>query len=263
MRDMIDDDGRLGFGNVALAVSLGVAAAVAMTILNVPGLDPSLWDETVVAAGIRPPRAIFPGLWRLFAGWVFSLCGVETAKTALAWTGAVLGGVCVSLFYLIVRQVLALLVRTSRPYAVWCNRIAPFFSAGATWFFGVSDPLWRLTRTFSPEELRLLALLTVIYVILRWFVVGSRWRLFPAMALMGCMAAETPFAFLLPLVFVGAYLSVWHRIVDGLFAKPEKLPEPAEMPKWRMFFLFLGGLAAAVCLNVHSFTAFGGLETSD
>jgi len=262
MRDMIKSDGRLGLGNVFLALVLGCLTDAAMMIWNVPGIDPSLWHETVVAAGIRPPNAIFPGFWRLSVGWVFSVCGVEGAKMALATGGAVLGGFCVVLFYLIARQVLALLVRTGRTYASWCNFIAPFFSLVAAFFFGISDPLWRLARILSPEGLRLLGLLLIVHFSLRWFVVGGRWRLFPVWALMGCLAAETPFAFLLPVVFVGAYVKVWHCIVDGLYRKPDRLPEPAEMPKWRMLFLFLGGLAFAVWVNAADFVRLGGLEAN-
>ena len=262
MRDMPRDDGRLGRRNILLAVAAGVLSAAAMIVFGVPGLDPGLWGETAVVSGLCPPRAIFPGFWRLTTAWLFPLVGFEASIAALRWLGAVVGGCCVAVFCLNVRQILALLIHTSRPYAVWFRVIAPFFSFVAALLFGVSDPLWRICRVFSPDLLRLAICLLVVHWLLRWFTVGGQWRLFPAFALMGAMAAETPFAFLMPVLFVAAYVAVWHCVMDGLFQKPEKLPEPAELPKWRMFFLFLGAFALSVWLNTVGFIAFGGLEAN-
>lgn len=262
MRDMPRDDGRLGRRNVILAIAAGVLSAAAIVVFGVPGLDPGLWNEVAVVSGLRPPRAIFPGLWRLVTAWLFPLLGFEGSIAVLRWLGALVAGCSVAVFCLNVRQILALLIHTSRPYAVWFRLIAPFFSFVAALMFGVSDPLWRISRVFSPELLRLSIFLLVVHWILRWFTVGGQWRLFPAFALMGVMAAETPFAFLIPVLFVAAYVAVWHCVMDGLFPRPEKLPEPSEMPKWRMFFLFLGSFAAAVWLNTAGFVFFDGLEAN-
>ena len=262
MRDMTEDRGQLGLRNIIAALAAGAVAFFAILIFGVPGLDPSMWDEVTVAAGLRPPRAIFPGLWRLLTGWMFSLFGVVGALGVLKFVGAAVAGVCTALFYLIVRIALSLLIRTSHPYEVWSNRIAPFFALVAALLFAVCDPLWRIARAFSPDELRLLIFLAVIYLSLRWFTVGGRWRLFPAMALMGVLAAETPLAFALPLLFVGFYVAVMHCVMDGLFPKPEKLEEPTTLPKWRMFFLFLGGIAAAAWINVLTFSLLGGVKAN-
>ena len=262
MRDMKKGDGRLGFGNILLAVAAGVVAVAVILIWSVPGLDPALWNETAVSAGIRPPRTIFPGYWRLLTRVFFEMFGVDSAIEMLSMVGAVLGGVCVALVYLIVRQVLALLIRTERIYPAWHRFIAPFFSMLAALLFGMSDPFCNIVRVLSPSELRFLMFLLGLHLTLRWFVVGGNWRIFTVMALMGLMAAETPFAFLVPLLFVFAYNSVWHRIMDGLFEQPEQLPNPDDLPKWRMFFLFLGGLALGVWANAAHFIALGGLDAN-
>ena len=262
MRDMVQDDGRLGLRNILLSVLAGVLSAAAMWWYGVPGLDPSLWGETAVSAGIYPPWTIFPGFWRILTRGLFTLLGVEGAVAALRIVGVVVAGGCVALVGVIARQMLALVIRTGHIYAAWHRRIAPFFAFVAALCFGLSDPLWRISRVFSPDELRLALFLFIVHLSLRWFVVGGRRRIFPAMALMGVMAAETPFAFLLPLVFVGAYMAVWHCIMDNLFPKPEKLPEPEELPKWRMLFLFLGGLALAAWANAAHFMSIGGLEAN-
>ena len=262
MRDMEVGDARVGFLNRAVAAVVAVFCAVAMLAWGVPGLDPSMWNEVAVVAGLRPPQSVFPGFWRFLTGWLFPLFGTERALGFLHLAGAAVGGLCVYMVCLIVRQILSFIIRIGRPYRAWYLFIAPFFAGVAALAFGLSDPLWRITRTFSPEEIRLFIFLAITHVSIRWFVAGGHWRLFPAMVLMGVMAAETSFAFILPLVFIAFYVSIWHCVLDGLFPKPEKLQEPDELPKWRMFFLFLGGLVAAIILNAESFAAFGGLEAN-
>ena len=262
MRDMAVSDERVGFLNRAVAASVAVFCMIAMLVWGVPGLDPSMWDDVAVVAGLRPPHTVFPGFWRFLAGWLFPVFGTDIALVILNLAGAAVGGLCVYSVCLIVRQILSLLIRVNRPYRAWHLFIAPFFAGVAALAFGISDPLWRIARTFSPDEIRLFMFLSIVHISIRWFVAGGRWRLFPAMALMGVMAAETPFAFLLPALFIAFYVSVWHCVLDGLFPKPEKLAEPDDLPKWRMFFLFLGGLALAIILNATSFAAFGGLEAN-
>ena len=262
MRDMPRDNGRLGRRNIVLAIAAGVISAAAMIVFGVPGLDPGLWNEVSVVSGLRPPRTIFPGFWRLGAACLFHFLDMGTATVVLRWLGAVAGGFCVTVFCLIVRQILALVIHTSRPYAVWFRVIAPLFAFLGALLFGVSDPLWRICRVFSPELMRLSMLLLAVHWVLRWFTCGGQWRVLSAFALMGAMAAETPFAFLLPLLFAVSYAAVWHCVMDGLFRKPDGLPEPVELPKWRMFFVFLGALAAAVWLNTFGFVHFGGLEAN-
>ncbi|MBO7684441.1 MAG: tetratricopeptide repeat protein [Kiritimatiellae bacterium] len=262
MRDVRKGSGRLGLNNVMLAIAAGIVSCAIVAVWGVPGLDPSLWDDTAVAAGIRPPRTIFPGYWRILAGTLFSAFGGDSAMGMLSVVGNVLGGICVALVFLITRQMLALLIRTGREYPAWYGFIAPFFSFGAAVILAASDPFANIVRVFSPEELRFLLLLVVIHLTLRWFVVGGNWRIFLVMSISGLMAAETPFAFLVPLLFFFAYRSVWGRIMDGVFEEPDRLPNPEDLPKWRMFFLFLGFLAVGVWANAAYFVSIGGLEAN-
>ena len=260
MRDMMEHRERVGGRNLAVAVVAGVIAMAAIRVFGIPGLDPSLWGDIAEISGIRPPHSTFPGLWRILTGWMFTLFGVPAALKTLSALGTAAIGVATFLFCLIVRQILALLIRTGRPYPVWSDWIAPGFSLLASILFGVSAPVERIFQIFSSEGLRFLMLLAIVHVSLRWFTVGGRWRLFPLMALMGVLTAETPFGFILPMLFVGFYVSVWNCVMDGLFPKPECLPMPGELPKWRMFLLFLGGLGLAVWMNTTAFVAMGGAK---
>lgn len=119
MRDMQVNDGRVGFLSRAVAVFAAVVCTVAMLIWGVPGLDPSMWGEVSVVAGLRPPQNVFPGFWRFLAGWLFPLFGTERAIDLLHLSGAAVGGLCVYMVALIVRQILSLIIRIGRPYRAW------------------------------------------------------------------------------------------------------------------------------------------------
>jgi tetratricopeptide (TPR) repeat protein len=241
---------------------VGIASFAAFAFLSVPGLDPSQWSEVAVAARLRPPQFIFPGLWRAFACGLFSALGISHAIDALVWIGAALGGICIALSYLIVRQALDILTHIGEDHAAWPGAVCSFFALVAAVLVAVSDPVWRVVQTFSPEGLRLLMLLVSVHLYLRWLSCGNDWRLYPLVALVGILAAETPLAFALVLVLLASYNRLWRNVMNGSFMPPESLPNPEELPRWRMFFLFLGTLGATVWLNTCVFTELGGVEAN-
>ena len=245
-----------------IAAIIAIASYAAFTCFSVPGLDPSQWSEVAVAARLRPPQFIFPGLWRVFTCGLFSVLGINHAIGALAWIGAAVGGICIALSYLIARQGLDILSRMGEDHAVWPGAVCTLFSFVAAFLVAVSDPVWRVVQTFSPEGLRLLMLLVSIHLYLRWLSCGSDWRLYPLVAIVGILAAETPFAFALALVLIAGYNRLWRNVMNGSFMPPEHLPDPSELPRWRMFFLFLGALGATVWVNTYVFTGLGGIEAN-
>lgn len=246
----------------ALAAFLGTAACVVYACLSMSLPDPSQWEEVAVAARLVPPKEVFPGLWRALAAGVFAGLDVAPALKALSLAGAVLGGGAIALVYLVVRQLLALQLRTATEYAVWRRRIAPFFAAVAALLVAASDPFWRIVQTFSPDELRFLMLLGALHLWLLWLVRGGAGRLYPLVALVGVLAAETPLAFLLAALFVFGYFRFWRLVFAHDFSASDGLPEPKDLPRWRMFFLFLGALGLAVWLNATIFTALGGVAAN-
>ena len=137
---------------------------------------------------------------------------------------------CAALFFLVVRQILALLYRGERIHAVWSRGLAPFFSVLAAVLLAASDPLGRIGGCLSAAGLHLLAFLLVVHLLLRWFVIGGAARLFAAMALMGVLSAESPLGLVLPLAFVFFYISVWRCVMDGFFAPPPTLPDMSRLP---------------------------------
>lgn len=236
-----------------LAKIAGATISLLIIFFGVSGADPSMWEEMATVSWLRPPQMPMPGMWRWVAGWFFPIFGYKTAVAILSIIGALVAGFCVSLFYLIIRMSMNFLVRFINPVPVWTKRIAPFFSFVGAILLGLSDPYWIMAQIFSTDQLRFLIAISSFYIIFRWFVVGGALRLYSSFALMGFLAAESPFGFLMPILFIIAYFSLWHGIVDGLFEKPANLPVPEAMPKWRMFFTFLGGIGVVVWLNVEMF----------
>jgi len=236
---------------------LGGLAFGAMALFSVPGLDPSLWEDTAAVAGLRPPQTVFSGCWRAVVWAMVRGFGLEAALRILPALGWATAALSVVFFYQVVRQLMAQLARMSRKHAVWDLRIAPFFAVASTLLFAAGDPLWRVSQTLSPAGLQVLLFLAVVYLSLLWYGRCGRWCAYAAFVLMGLLAAETPFAFALPFAFVALHAAVWNRTEEAEVGTPDDFAF-SRLPKWRLLFLFFAGLAAGAALNMHVFRSLGG-----
>ena len=250
----------LGKRDIAIAAAVGVVFSLVYLVFSARGIDPSLWSDMCVSAGLRPPQAIFPGLWRLFAKGMLSLVGVPRIAAALRLSGSLLGGFCVFLVYLIMRQTLAFLSRTkeAKPW----NGIAPLFSLLATVCFGAGDAMWRMVSPLSPAAIRFVALLVALNLFFSWIRKASIWRVIALMFLSGAIAAESTFGFLLPLLVYVGYRLALNAVMDGRLMVYGEMPSLVTLPRWRMFFAFVAGLVVVAAVNVWSFSLFGGLAAN-
>lgn len=242
---------RIGKIDWLVAAATGVVVCVLVLAFGIPGMDPGLWEEAAAAQGLRPPTAVFPGLWRLFAGALMPVLG---------FAGAVLAGLASFLLAMCVRMTIVLLARPVNSHRAWSNLIAPGLSAAAAVFAATSDPVWRVSQAFTPELLLYVLTVFAVWLYLRWLVAGGTLRVYPLMLLCGAIAGETPLGFVLPVLMVLGYRLVWRTIVDGAYKPEHSLVSRSELPKWRMFFTFVLGLAVVVALNTLKFRSLGGLE---
>jgi len=78
---------------------------------------------------------------------------------------------------------------------------------------------------------------------------------------MGALAAETPFAFALPVAFVFFHRTIWSRNEGDESLRQDEISF-AILPSWRILFVFLFGLAAGAALNMFVFKALGGIAAN-
>lgn len=256
------DRGKITGRDVSASLSVALAAFGAFYCLSGGGVDPTHWRDVSIAAGIVPPTSLFPGLWRAAVSWLPAKTGIGTFETILSVAGAAAGAFCVFLAGLIARQTMAFLISADEEHPVWEKRIVPFFSAAAALLLAAADPMWTLFQTLSSDGFRFMMLMSAVYLWMRWLSVGGGWRLYPLVAISAMLAAESPIGFLLPIVFIAGYYMLWRRIENGHFVPDESLPEPSNLPKWRMFFLFAAVMWGTVWLNVKTFADMGGLEAT-
>ena len=245
-----------------LAAAVGLLSFAAFCCFSIPGLDPSQWSEVAVAAKLRPPQTILPGFWRVLTCGFFSAVGIPFAVKTLSLLGAIVGGVCVALVYLVVCQSFLFLTRLNEEHFVWTGLISPFFAMVAALFVAVADPIWRISQTFSPEQLNLLLVLAAIFVWLRWIILGSRWRLYSLVALLGVASAETPFAIILTPLLLAGYCRFQRCVENGMAFNHNLVYALGPLPRWRMFFIFIGSLGLAIRMNVKIFAALGGVAAN-
>ena len=100
-----------------LAFCLGLFSVALLTVWAFPGLSPDVWDDAVVAAGLRPTTARFPGYWRAIARSIYLLSGVGFGNELLIWVGRGALGLTVGFAYLLFRSVLSLTIRRRLNYA--------------------------------------------------------------------------------------------------------------------------------------------------
>ena len=249
---------RLGRRDVLFASAAGLVFTFVYLVFAAKGMDPALWRDLTVAAGIAPPQTIFPGVWRVVAHALLSFVGPGGIAFTLTVLGSIVGGLCVSLAYLVFRIVLAYLARV-RNVPEW-SHIASLFSLLAVASLGAGDAMMRVVSPLTPGGIRFIALLLSLYLFLRYIQTWRNWRILLSMAIAGAIASETPIGFLLPAVYYLCFrLSVIAVVNDQVRVEIDSDMIPS-LPKWRMFFSFLLGLAVFAGINIYAFVCFGGIE---
>ncbi|MGN0847627.1 MAG: tetratricopeptide repeat protein [Kiritimatiellia bacterium] len=245
-------------GDWLIALVLGAGVFLALTLFPFPGLAPDVWNDASVAAGLRPPATLFPGLWRVIARGIYLAGGFSGGTAGLLWAGRVCAALTAAGAYLLLRSVLALLVRRVLRYAVRRIVVQRVAAGLGALFFACGDSVWRAGQTFTFSGL--LMLLTVVQLCLfaRFLLNGQMLSGLGAVFLLGVIVAETPVGMGL-LVGCGAvYLLALRR---GALCANMPLLDPVfrASAMWRLTLVGTLGLIAGVALNCTSFIEMGGL----
>ena len=243
-----------------VAIVLGACTFVGLWLLSFPGLAPDVWDAAAVAAGIRPPAEVFPGLWRVLAHGLY-LGGVAQGNELLVWCGRLCGALTAGCAYLLFRSLLALLVRGRLRYAIRRNAIQVVAAALGAVCFVCSDPVWRAGQAFSVSGLQTLLSLVALFLWIGFLLHGGLVSAYVSVFLMGLVAADTPMGFVLLALCFFAYFQGLRR---SAISENNPLQDPivGQSAKWFLTFFWAVGLFAGIAVNCVSFVQMDGLTAS-
>ena len=243
-----------------LALALGVCAFAGLWWFSFPDLSPDVWDGAAVAAGIRPPAEVSPGLWRGLAHG-FYLGGVSGGNQALMWAGRLCGALTAGCAYLLLRSLLALLVRGRLRYAVRRTVVQVVAAALGAVFFTCADPVWKAVQTFSPAGLETLLSLFAMLLWTGFLLHGGLFSAYASVFLLGFLAADTPMGFVLLAVALGIYFQGVRR---GALCENMPLLHPivGQSAKWYLTFFWAVGLIAGIAANCATYMKLGGLDAA-
>ena len=248
---------RIGLGDLVIAGVLAGLTAVFTFLWQFPGILPSIWNDAVVATGVRPAATVLPGYWRCIATFVYDFCGVGGGDAILKLMGhASLMVIAISV-YASMREVLAFIMRARPQLSKRRTIVMQLASAVGAIAFVCADPVWAAGQCFS--ETTILILLTVgalefYFVFLRK---GTLKYAYGCSLLLGLLAAESPIGLLLVAVFIGIYSFILKvmPVLESPFFKPAVIA----VGKWHMTFLFMAALVFGIALNCITYAAHGGL----
>lgn len=244
-----------------IALLLGLVATAFIWLFSYRGLHPSAWADCAIAAGLRPADAIVPGLWRLLARGVYSVCGIGGGSQVVVLLGKVFVGAIVAFSYLICRETLAILVRMHDASRLWTNCLSRWISALAAVLLLCADPVWTLGQAFTPTTLQAFFFILSAYLLARFLGSGTVRPVYHAMFVLGLFGAESP----LGLVMLAAFWSLFYLLLTkgSLFHVQLLDPLLQQSSKWLITFLWAVGLLTGITLNILGFIAFDGLPAND
>ncbi len=243
-----------------IAALLAAGSAVFAWCLSYRGLHPDAWADCAVAAGLRPATTIFPGFWRVIAGWIYKTAGVAGGDAAIALLGKVVLGLLTGLAYLIFKETLSVLVRLVEERTVWHRGLSRFVCIVSALLFLCADPVWTLGYAFTPVSLSVLLFTLGVFLLSRFLGTGTVRPVYWAMFVMGLFCAESPLGLIATLGFWLIFYVLLTK--GGVFHVQLLQPLIQQSSKWYLTFFWAVGVLAGVAVDVLGFMSFGGLEAN-
>ena len=240
------------------ALGTGFFVAALHVLWRFPCAHPKVWADLSVVAGLRPPASLCPGVWRAIVFPLFRRLSLDDALITLRVCGMAAAALTATLFYLLVREALAVTVRQFSRTPAWRNVVAPLVSFVGAVVLSCGEPVWAAGQSFSPSGLFVLELVTSVFLLARYARLGGFWRLAVSMFLFGFLSGEYAAGLLLT---AGAIVALRQVILEAMKAR---LPladlhaggTPVALPA----AIWLLGVFASVILGIRSFVATGGLD---
>lgn len=248
----------LKLADYLIAAGLGLFAFLVLSSCTPDALSPDVWNDCVEAAGLRPPRTLIPGLWRIVGVLIYKWMGVAAGNATVVCLGRVVLGGVVALVYLLFRDMLSILVRPPAEEKLWNKYLSRATSGVGALLFLAADPVWTLGYSFG-RTLMLVAIFTLAVFLLAHFLAsGTIVSSYLAMFVLGVLCAETPLGLILLVLFWTLFYSLLNS--GSLFHVQLLEPLRQQSSKWYLTFLWAAGFLLAVAANIIGFKAMGGLE---
>lgn len=245
---------------IAGVIGLGVFGL--LTVWGFPGLDPDVWAAASTAARLNPPEYPMPGLWRALVGALYSVLDAGTVARILRFAGHAAGGLIAMFGYILINETMPMVLRQRMRAVPWSRRLVRLALALVSVCLACSDPVWRVSQTFSPDTFAFLLSLFGFYLCIRFLQTGRLGIAYAQMLIFGLMSADSPTGF----VFAG--VAGWLTFLVALDARDELLNELANPVVRALLFrrmtgFFLLGLVVGVAVNMGFFVWSGGSVAQD
>jgi tetratricopeptide (TPR) repeat protein len=240
------------------ALGTGLFVAALHVLWHFPCAHLNDWADLAIVSGLRPPASFCPGIWRAIVFPLFRRLSFDDALITLRVCGMAAAALTATLFYILVREVLAVTVRQFSRTQAWRNVVAPLVSFVGAVVLSCGEPIWTGGQSFSPSGLFVLELVAAALLLARYARLGGFWRLAASMFLFGFLSGEYAAGLLLT---VGAIVAFRQVLLEAQkaqlpFADIHDAGTPIALPA--AFWLL--GVFASVILGIRSFIATGGLE---
>jgi tetratricopeptide (TPR) repeat protein len=253
------DGFRKRWTDALLAWAAGLAVwSLAWFSGNGSEIPPELWEQTAVAAGIRPPVAEFPILWQHILSFFIGRFGIASCLAFLQALGPIsLGLLTVMACGIFSGCLPEVMCRDMRGFSGgrWTSRLIVLQGA---LLLSCSQPVWLAGRILSPVMLNLLLTAAALLAMRVTFSRASVAGMIFTGAISGVLAAETPLAFLLPALCI---FLLRRRCVDPASDAPGAIVNPIVHTagvRW-MVSVFIFCWLGMVIFNLSFYRSFGAM----
>ena len=251
---------RIGLGDLIIVAFLAVFVFAVSWAWEFPWLLPQAWNDSIVAASLRPAATILSSAITWSSSILFSIFGIQVGVGVLRLLGHLSIAVFAVLCYAVFREWLTLAMRRRpqhSPRRTLVMRLASFVGACV---FVFSEPVWMAGQCFSQTTILLgltLATLEFFFVFLRK---GTLKYAYLSSLTLGLLSSTTPLGLLIGLLLICVTVFVY-KVMPTL-SSPLLRPAVFEVSKWHMTFIFLFSFVFGILFNAVVYVKHGGLDVT-
>ena len=249
---------KIGLGDFVIAAALAVLTFFGLQIWEFPGLHPSIWDDAVVAAGVRPATHVIPGYFTGVATVVYSIFGKSAGPAMLRLVGHIALSAIAVVVYAAMREMLAFIMRARPQRSKRRSFVMQIASLVGTAAFIATDPIWSAGQFLSEATILIGLTLGAIEFYFLFLRKGAIKYAYICAVFLGLLCAESPMGF----IFMAAFIALNFVVLKLLpiLESPFFRPEVIAVGKWYMTFIFLAFFILGILLNCWTYIANGGLD---